>query len=437
MRGPLRKSAMVLATTVLLVSAACSGGTARDDGGDAGGGPRPEPTRGKDFSGDPKAKPALAFESEPAHVIAIGPMDQPPVTLYGRAVWIADEAGVTAVDVASGKTITRIRPTREPLYEAHRPERLTKGEGGRLQYRVLPPQVGEVDGVPAVLAVVPVELDARDAGAPRHGFEVIAVRAADGTVIWRLPVDVDGEPEGRLGAAVWRPPYNGMAALQWTVDGGLRGTLAIALEKPRLLWQRTDFEVIDGYRQALVGFRDNGDGSYTIAGANLADGRDLWNLSELSGQISGGGRYDGGYGGGPWSLVEDDSLGARLVEITSGDTALSEKTGLKAGMRCGTREGGSAVLCFSKKAGALALDARSGEVLWERPVGEAPNAWSGTVSTISRDFAYVESSDGPVVIDMRTGKVVGSDPGIVPDRANAYAGLVFTGTDIEIHLPRK
>jgi hypothetical protein len=41
-----------------------------------------------------------------------------------------------------------------------------------------------------------------------------------------------------------------------------------------------------------------------------------------------------------------------------------------------------------------------------------------------------------VVIDMRTGKVVGADSGIVPDRANAYAALVFTGTDIEIHPAR-
>ncbi|MEQ7004963.1 hypothetical protein ABN028_02070 [Actinopolymorpha sp. B17G11] len=436
MRSPLRKPAGVLAAAVLVATAACSGEAIRDDRGDADGTPGARSTRGLGFSGDPKVRPALAFERRPAHVIPFGPMEHPPVTLYGRAVWIADEAGVTAVDVTTGRTITRVKPRHKPLYEAHQPQRLTKDEGEYLQYRVLPPQVAQINGAPAVLAIVPVELGTRNGGAPQNGFEVIAVRAADAKVIWRLPVDIDGEPDGRLGASVWRPPYHGMAAVQWTVDGGLRGTFAIALEKPRLLWQRTDFELIDGYQQALVGFRDNGDDTYTIAGASLADGRDLWNLSELSGEISAGGRYDESYGGGPWSLVDDDALGARLVEIATGDTALSGKTGLNADMTCGMREGGSAVLCTSKKAGALALDVGTGDVLWERAPGTGPDAWSGTVSTITKDYAYVDRSDGPVVIDVRSGKVVGADSGIVPDRANAYAGLVFTGTDIEIHLPR-
>jgi hypothetical protein len=436
MRSPVRKPAVVLAAAALVATAACSGQAIRDDRGDAQDNPQARSTQDMGLNGDPKAQPALAFEPEPAHIIPIGPMEQPPVTLHGRAVWIADEAGVTAVDVTTGRTVTRVKPEHKPLYEAHQPTRLTKDEGQDLQYRVLPPQVAQIGGVPAVLAVVPVDLGAGNGDAPRSGFEVIAVRAADGEVIWRLPIDVDGEPDGRLGASVWRPPYRGMAALQWTVDGGLRGTLAIALEEPRLLWQRTDFELIDGYQRSLVGFRDNGDDTYTIAGASLADGRDLWNLSELSGQFSGGGRYDEGYGGGPWSLVNDDSLGARLVEIATGDTALSDETGLKSEMRCGMREGGTAVLCASKKSGALALDVRTGDVLWERAPGDGPDAWSGTVSTISEDYAYVDRGDRPVVIDIRTGKVVGADSGIVPDRANAYAALVFTGTDIEIHPAR-
>jgi hypothetical protein len=429
MRNRLPKPAVLLAVAVLVATtAACSGDTPQEDRDT----PKASSTPDLGFGGDPKAKPALAFETEPAHVIPVGPMETPPVTLYGKAVWIADDAGVTAVDVTTGKTITRVKAEHKPLYEAHQPQSLTKEDGENLQYRVLPPQVTQVNGAPAVLAIIPVEIGTQ------HGFEVIAVRAADGKVIWRLPVDIYGEPEGRLGASVWRPPYRGMAAMQWTVDGGLRGTFAVSLEgKPRVLWQRTDFDVIDGYQQALVGFRENGDDTYTIAGASLADGRDLWNLSQLTGEYSGGGRYDAGYGGGPWSLVKDESFGARLVEITSGKTALSEKTGLKADMTCGMREGGSAVLCASSKDGALALDARTGDVLWERPPGKGPDAWSGTVSTITKDYAYVDREAGPAVVDIRTGKVVGASPGIVPDRANAYAGLVFTGSDVEIHLARR
>jgi outer membrane protein assembly factor BamB len=436
MRHPLRKPGLVFAAAVLLATAACSGEAIRDDRGDADGIPQARSTRGTGLGGDPKMRPALAFETKAAHSIPIGPMEQPPVSLYGRAVWIADEAGLTAVDVRNGKTVTRVEPTNTPLYKAASPTRLTKSDGQALQYRVLPPQVGRVRGEPAVLAIVPVELEPRDGGAPQHGFEVIAVRADDGKVIWRLPVEIDGEPEGRLGGSVWRPPYDGMAAVQWTVNGGLRGTFAIALDRPRVLWQRTDFEVIDGYHDALVGFRDNGGDTYTVAGASLSDGRDLWNISELTGTVSAGGRYDAGYSGGPWSVVADDGHDSRLVEIATGDTALTEQTGLKADMDCGMREGGSAVLCASKQDGALALDAGTGEVLWQRPPGDGSTEWSGTVSTITKDYAYVDRADGPVVIDIRSGKVVGADPGIVPDRANAYAGLVFTGTNVEIHLSR-
>jgi hypothetical protein len=440
MRHPARRPA----TVALLVAGVLAATTAAGCSGDAtpslDAGPADPPATTAprlDLSGDPKARPALAFDPKPAHVIPVGRMETPPVTLYGKAVWIADEAGLTMTDATNGRTVTRIKPEHKPLYEAASPERLTKDEGEQLQYRVLPPQVTRIDGKPVVLAVVPVELEARGSGTPQHGFEVIAASADDGKVLWRLPIDVDGEPDGRLGASVWRPPFDGKAALQWTIGGGLRGTIVIALDKPRLLWQRTDFELIDGYGDAVVGFRDNGDDTYSIAGASLEDGRDLWALPDLTtGTLSAGGRYDAGYGGGPWSLVKDDS-GASLVEITTGATALSEDTGLKKDMTCGLRDGGTAVLCASKQAGALGLDVKTGKVLWRQQPGKGPADWSGTVSTIAGNYAYVDRAGGPAVVDMRTGKVVGARPGILPDRANAYAGLVFNGANVEIHLARK
>ncbi|GAB3406450.1 outer membrane protein assembly factor BamB family protein [Flindersiella endophytica] len=433
MRNPPRRTAaaalLVTAALATAAAAGCSG-----DEAPAREPARPERTAPRlDLSGDPKAPPALAFDLKPLRTIPVGRMETPPVTLYGKAVWIADEAGLTMVDATNGRTVTRIKPRHKPLYEAASPAKLTKDEGEQLQYRVLPPQVTRIDGEPAALAVVPVELEPRGSGTPQHGFEVIAAGAADGKVLWRLPIDVDGEPEGRLGASVWRPPYDGKAALQWTIDGGLRGTIVIGLDKPRVLWQRTDFELIDGYADAVVGFRDNGDDTYSVSGASLEDGRDLWTLPDLTGAISAGGRYDEGYGGGPWTLVKDDS-GVGLVETTTGRTALNADAGLNKDMTCGLREGGTAVLCASKQAGALALDVKSGKVLWRRQPGNGPGRWSGTVSTIAANYAYVDRPGGPAVVDVRTGKVAGARPGILPDRANAYAGLVFTGTDVEIHL---
>ncbi|HEY6737508.1 MAG TPA: hypothetical protein VI076_01550, partial [Actinopolymorphaceae bacterium] len=139
---------------------------------------------------------------------------------------------------------------------------------------------------------------------------------------------------------------------------------------------------------------------------------------------------------GPWTFIKADGKDPELREIATGRVALTGRSGLTADMTCRMRQGGTAVLCASKKDGALALDIDSGEVLWKRPAGDGPDAWNGTISTTTQDYAYVERKDGPVVIDVRSGDLVDADPGIAPDRANAYAGLVFNGTDVAIHLPR-
>src|SRR5690606_21561843 len=142
------------------------------------------------------------------------------------------------------------------------------------------------------------------------------------------------------------------------------------------------------------------------------------------------------FSGGPWTLLKVDDKEPELREIATGRIALTERSGLKPDMRCHMRQGAGAVLCVSEKAGALARDVDSGEILWRRPAGDKPGAWRGTVSTTAQDYAYIERESGPAVIDVRTGNVVETDPGIAPDRANAYAGLVFDGSDVEIHLPR-
>lgn len=431
MRHPIHALLAVLATVVLALPTACSGPGDHDD---VRGGSRSTQVDGAGLAGNPDAPPALAFDPKPAHVIPIGPLEKPPVTLYGRAVWIADEAGLTVVDVRTGKTVSRVEPKNPPLYDAATPEDI-ENAGEDLIYPVLPPQVGEVDGKRVVLATVPVRLPAKNAGEPQNGIEVIVVGADDGKPMWRIPVDVYGEPDGHLGAAVWRPPHDGMAAVQWTVDGLLTGTFVVDLEERRVLWQRTDFMVVDGYADALVGFRHEGNDYYAVAGVNLADGTDLWSLPPLERETSVGGRYEDGYAAGPWTLLSSEGE-PQLIEIATGRTALSEQSGLKPGMSCRMRHGGTAVLCASDADGALALSIKTGEVLWQKPRGEGPDGWTGTVSTTVRDRAYVDRADGPVVIDIRSGTVVGPNPGIAPDRANAYAGLVFTGTDVEIHLPR-
>ncbi|MEO3868231.1 hypothetical protein ABGB18_05305 [Nonomuraea sp. B12E4] len=423
MRCPVRAGVVVLAATVLV---ACAG---------TGGDPEPSatpraerPAEVLDLVGDPNAPAPLAFEPEAAHVIPTGRVDFPTITLNGRAAWFSHASGVTVYDLATGRPVTEIRVQNTPTYEVPAPGELTRKQAGLLRDRVTEPEPVRVGGVPAMFTVVPVQIG-QDGGAAQAGFEVIVARADNGKVIWRLPVDIYGDPAGELGALLVSADAD-KVAVTWTEDGAPRGAFAVALDEPRVLWQRPGFWLVDGHDEALLGFRVEPDQTYSLAGVGIADGRDLWHK-----KVPAGVTWATKETGGPLAELEDDSKQARLIEIATGDFALSKDDGLTKRMYCGHGAGGSVVLCASKQDGMIAVS-DTGEILWRRAAGDGPD-WKAEVEAVFRDVAYAVGEGGTFVLDARTGRKLGGDPGVVPDRVGAHAALVFTGAGTEVHLPRR
>lgn len=426
MRNPVREGVIALAAAALL--AACTGGSSGEGDSPAASG---SPTRkALDLSGDPRAAAPLAFGSKAAHVLPTGPKGFPPITLYGRAAWLTHASGVTMYNLATGKTVTDIKTQNTPAYDLPAPGDLSKKQAETIRSRVSHPVPAEIGGVPAVVAVVPVKLAKQGNGSAQTGFEVIAARADNGKVIWRLPVDIYGDPAGKLGALLVEPG-NGMVTVTWTEDDYMSGTFAFSLDdKPRMLWQRAEFWMIGGYGDAVLGFREEPDEDYSMAGVAASDGRDLW-VKEVPAGVTWAVKSTDS----PLAKLDDDSKQARLVEIATGDFVLSKRAGLTKRMSCEHGEGGTVLLCTSKQDGALAVD-KTGKVLWRRAAGDDPGDWNATVEAEFKDLFYAKGKDGGFVIDGRTGRTVSPDAGIVPDRVNAYAALVYTDKGTEVHLAK-
>lgn len=432
MRSPVRAGVIALAAAALVAS--CSAGPTGERGGSEATGSAPvKPTRkALDLSGDPQAAAPLTFDSKVAHVLPTGPeAGYPTLSLYGRAAWLSHSSGVTVYNLATGKAVTTITTRNTPTYDLPAPRDLSKKQAEMIRDRVSFPEPARIGGVPAMLTVVPVQLAERGGGSAQAGFEVIAARADNGKLIWRLPVDIYGDPTGKLGA-LQLLTGDGVATVTWTEDGYPTGTFALSLDEPRMLWQRAGFWKVGGTGDALLGFRQEPDEDYSLTGVAAANGRDLW-VKEVP---DGTAWAVASIGDSPLAKLDDDSEQARLIEAATGDVVLSKRRGLTSRMDCNQGEGGTVLLCSSKQDGALAVD-EVGKILWRRAAGDGPNEWNATVEAEFKDLFYVRGRDGAFVVDGRTGRTVGADAGVVPDRVNAYAALVYTDTGTEIHHAKR
>lgn len=428
MRSPVREGVMALAAAALVAS--CTAGPAGGrGGGEATGSPSLEPTRSAlDLSGDPRAAAPLRFDPEVAHVLPTGPEGgYPPIALYRRAAWLSHASGVTVYDLATGKAVTTITTRNTPTYALPAPRDLSKKQAEMIRSRVSFPEPVRIDGVPAMVTVVPVQLAKQGSGKAQAGFEVIAARADNGKLIRRLPVDIYGDPAGKLGA-FHVSTGDGVVSVTWTEDGYPTGTFAVSLdEEPRLLWQRAGFWKVGGFGDAVLGFREEPDEAYSLAGVAATDGRDLWVK-----EVPDGALWAIASSGAPLAKLDDDSDKARLIDIATGDFVMSKKGGLTSRMDCDQGEGGTVLLCASEEDGAFAVN-DAGKVLWRRPAGDGPGDWNATVEAQFKDLFYAKGEDGALVVDGRTGRTVSADAGVVPDHVDAYAALVNTDAGTEVH----
>ncbi|MFI9588493.1 hypothetical protein ACIHCQ_43495 [Streptomyces sp. NPDC052236] len=163
---------------------------------------------------------------------------------------------------------------------------------------------------------------------------MIAARADNGKLIWRLPVDIYGDPEGKLGAQLVEPG-DGVVTVTWTEDDFMGGTFAVSYDdEPRILWQRAGFGMVGRSGDALLGFRYEPDEEFSLAGVAASNGRDLW-----AKEVPAGTTWAVKGNGTPLAKFVDADEPARLIEIATGDFVLSRRAGLTSRMSCEHGEG--------------------------------------------------------------------------------------------------
>lgn len=431
-------SSRALAAAALLALAAAAG-----CGGD--GDPEERPGRPRQSSNTPAKEPpaATAFASEAAFSIETGPVQYPPVALHGQNVWVADETGLTMMDLNTGDDVARLRPERQPLHEAWKgsPGGRDADEAAELeqqgaQRRLPRPLLTRIGGAPAVVAAVPVRGERQETA-----VEVLAANAETGERLWRLlvePAVLAGESGDKLSAPVLHA-HDGRAVVQVAKGDRMVASLGIDLDEPKLVWQKEDFLAMAGSGDELAGMSFRDGGGIRLRGAMLADGEPTWH-EDIS-------KYASIAPCGPWLAVEDfeDEQGPRLIEVDTGDVTHTRDDGLVSGMSCWKSEGGTTVVLASsdeededakedkERGRAIGLDAAGGEVLWELPPGE----WEGGVSASYEDRLYLEVGEKLAVRNARTGEIVSSAPGIAPQQVNGYAGLIAAGSGVDVHLAER
>jgi hypothetical protein len=216
----------------------------------------------------------------------------------------------------------------------------------------------------------------------------------------------------------------------WLIlDNAVLGTFGFALDQPDITWADSGFigtTVHDGVVAGQLEESTTEGQTFYAAGMGLEDGAERWRLpQELTGA--------GAAGAGPWLLLRDGgsepSEGVRLVAIDTQETSHTGDDGLTADMHCMLDDTVSVVVCTEDDNAAIALDAETGETLWERP----PGAWEGQTINLYAGALYVNGPDGPMVINARDGGVLESAPGLAPAVVNEHAGLVQTGGTIHVH----
>ncbi|MFB7896159.1 hypothetical protein ACFC1B_07490 [Streptomyces xiamenensis] len=119
----------------------------------------------------------------------------------------------------------------------------------------------------------------------------------------------------------------GLAAVEVTVDNRPQGVAVVDLGAGEVLWERTDFVVMDGHDGVLVGVFSTDEG-YSVAGVSLAAGEEMWTQPAGPGPTL--------QARSPWFGVDEGRGpgGIRMVDITTGDTVLDQGDGLTQDTHC-------------------------------------------------------------------------------------------------------
>lgn len=317
-----------------------------------------------------------------------------------------------------------------------------------------PPWVEHLQGQQVALVGYVVQLPGQGTTPPSGAVEVDAVNASAHR-LWRIVAPLPGQPADLVGdPTVEFVGASGDDAVAVVGDGEDNyRTVAFDITHRKVAWQSGSFLAGTVVGETVVGTLD----TTTQSGLGSHAQSDALHVSALSLQT---GKVD-------WEQAQQVS--AANVQQAAPDSALMEATDFGSGddvisllhadngkgkvlarqqassggqgspwdcqfdgrltVVCGDTEGTQGVAAF-------AVDGSTGNVLWQLPDKKA-NRIAPNITAVYRGKVYGTTSNGPLVLDARTGRDVNDSPGVAPLLVDQDVGIADSVSDgLKAYLAR-
>lgn len=343
-----------------------------------------------------------------------------PVALHNDKAYVATLDRLLAFNTATGSLSATVTPAADALSVLSRDDRNNAA-----------PPVVTSGANPMVLAPFFVRKPAVGTQAATNFIELTATNSSSDKVGWRLPLTLpswtkEGSP--RTVSVVGASEKVAIVTVS-TGESSLFSaatTYGIDLTARRVLWTKDRFEAAAVTGDIVVGQLESTDETHESArGYDLLTGTERWRGEDrLNLDVKPAGPH--------LLLVQARNKNNLRVQI---EQFLDPATGAVkqdlpegfAGSRC-DHDGKSTVVC-SWDQGSLhqvwAFNDRSGSSLWQLP-DQTANRIAPRVTAVRNGRVYGETSDGPLVLDSRTGADLPTRPGAAPFLVNGHIGLALS-----------
>ncbi|MBT8225563.1 MAG: hypothetical protein HKP61_19500 [Dactylosporangium sp.] len=325
--------------------------------------------------------------------------------LDGTTLYAAGASQLEIIETETGEVTSTIRPDRDSPWKG------SDGVAGR-------PVLATVGGERLLLVPFTVKMPGEGTAKATAGIELVAVSTKTGKRAWDMMIDLPAVEAEDL-----KDTYSFIVGVEGSLlvlRASAVGTHVVDLEKRKEVWHNEDFPAGAVAAGVVVGTLTPDPSEVAdvqITGLALADGTKRWALDEVSYSVR---IFPAGANRVVTNSVKDRTLSTRtrVFDAATGTVVFGDWVEY---VQC-RYDGISTTVCMERE-WIGAFDQTSKGWLWEiseerdkREIPEVTTVWHGAVYGTTK-------TNGPVVLDAKTGADRETDPGLAPFAVNEYVGI--------------